>query len=281
MSLLDKETFDDLAGGGSRVVDLLARVELRSADGPERATVLVHVETQAQPEREFARRMYGYFARLILKHAHPVYPIAVFSFDRRRRVQASRFDLRLPDLHVLAFRFRVVQLNRLDWRAFLRRPNPVAAALMARMGIAPADRPRVKAECLRLLVTLKLDPARTRLVSTFVDTYLRLTAEEQRLFEAEIRRAPDDEREKVMELTTSWKEEGREEGRAEGRAAGRHEATLDLVLRQLARRLDTLALPLENRIRSLRLADLEALAEDLLDFRGPEDLAGWLDRRQG
>jgi predicted transposase YdaD len=80
-----------------------------------------------------------------------------------------------------------------------------------------------------------------------------------------------------MELTTSWKEEGR----AEGREEGRHEATLDLVLRQLARRLGTLALPLEDRTRSLRQADLEALAEDLLDFRGPEDLAGWLDRHQG
>ena len=185
--------------------------------------------------------------------------------------------MRLPGLHVLAFRFRVVQLNRLDWRAFLKRPNPVAAALRARMGIAPADRPRAKAECLRLLVTLRLDPPRTRLVSTFVDAYLRLTAEEQRLFEAEIRRAPDDEREKVMELTTSWKEEGREEGRAEGR----HEATLDLVLRLLGRRLGTLALPLEDRIRSLRQADLEALAEDLLDFGGPGALEGWLDRRQG
>jgi hypothetical protein len=271
------------------VVDLLARVKLRPADGPGHATVLVHVETQAQPQREFVRRMFGYFARLTLEHALPVYPIAIFSFDRPLRPEISRFDVVLPDLHVLAFQFNVVQLNRLDWRAFLRRPNPVAAALMARMGIAPPDRPRVKAECLRLLVTLRLDPARTRLVSTFVDAYLRLTAEEQKLFEAEIRRAPDEEREKVMELTTSWKEEGRaegraegrEEGRAEGRAAGRHEATLDLVLRLLGRRLGTVALPLEDRIRSLRQADLEALAEDLLDFRGLEDLAGWLDRRRG
>jgi hypothetical protein len=31
---------------------------------------------------------------------------------------------------------------------------------MARMGMAPEERPRVKLECLRLLVTLRLDPAR-------------------------------------------------------------------------------------------------------------------------
>jgi len=30
---------------------------------------------------------------------------------------------------------------------------------MAKMNIAPKDRPRVKSECLRLLATLQLDPA--------------------------------------------------------------------------------------------------------------------------
>ena len=35
------------------------------------------------------------------------------------------------------------------------------------------ERPRVKLECLRLLATLRLNPARMRLISGFVDTYLR------------------------------------------------------------------------------------------------------------
>ena len=35
---------------------------------------------------------------------------------------------------------------------------------------------RVKLECLRLLATLRLDPARMQLISGFVDTYLRLSA---------------------------------------------------------------------------------------------------------
>ena len=54
-----------------------------------------------------------------------------------------------------------MQLNRLDWRAYLRQPNPMAAALMAKMRIEPQDRPKVKVECLRLLATLtaQRDPA--------------------------------------------------------------------------------------------------------------------------
>lgn len=48
---------------------------------------------------------------------------------------------------------------------------------MAKMRIAPKDWACVKLECLRLLVTLRLDPARMRLISGFVDTYLRLNAD--------------------------------------------------------------------------------------------------------
>lgn len=269
LELLDKEIFTDVTAGERHVVDLLARVRLRRARSAAGAAhVLVHVETQAQAEREFARRMFRYFAGIDLKHALPVYPIAVFSFERPQRPQPSRFDLRLPGLHVLAFRFRTVQLNRLDWRVFLRNRNPVAAALMSRMRIARGERARVKVECLRLMATLKVDPARMRLVSGFVDTYLRLTGRERTLFEKEIRQVPEGERGKVMEIVTSWMEEGLEKGR--------QDATLHLVLRQLARRVGPLPEPTEERVRSLPLAELEALADALLDFRAAEDVDRWL-----
>ena len=272
VELLDKQVFSDLRRGERHDVDLLARVRLRGfEENPRDAYVLVHVETQAQRERDFAHRMYRYFAFLQLKHDLPIYPIALFSFERPLRRQPARFDVLVPGMHVMRFRFRVVQLNRMDWRAFLKRPNPVAAALMARMRIAPADRPRAKLECLRLLATLRLDPARTRLISGFVDTYLRLTGDEQKLFEAEVRQVPEEERGKVMELTTSWKEEGIE--------LGRHQATLELVLRQLTRRIGDLPAPAEASVRSLSQADLEELAVTLLDFQVPQDLDRWFADR--
>ncbi|MEH2375035.1 hypothetical protein [Nostoc sp.] len=50
------------------------------------------------------------------------------------------------------------------------------------MNISPEKRPQVKAECLRLLTTLRLDPARMQLISGFIDTYLNLNeTEEQKL----------------------------------------------------------------------------------------------------
>ncbi len=83
---------------------------------------------------------------------------------------------------MLEFQFAAIQLNRLNWRDFLTQHNPVAAALMAKMNIAVSERPQVKAECLRLLTTLRLDPARMQLISRFVDTYLRLDDTEKQCF---------------------------------------------------------------------------------------------------
>lgn len=56
------------------------------------------------------------------------------------------------------------QLNRLNWRDFARKENPVASALMAKMRIAPQDRARVKLECVRLGAGLKLNKAKTHLI---------------------------------------------------------------------------------------------------------------------
>lgn len=129
-------------------------------------------------------------------------------------------------MKVLEFNFTAIQLNRLDWRDYLNRRNPVAAALMSKMQIAESDRPKVKAECLRLLVTLKLDPARTRLISKFVDDYLRLNAKEEQTFQAEIDTMDLEQKEAIMQATTSWEEKGIEK------------ATKAIALNMLRKNLD-------------------------------------------
>lgn len=66
------------------------------------------------------------------------------------------------------------------------------------------------------------------------------------------------------------------QGRLEGRAEGRQEGERDLALRQLRRRCGALSPEQVARVRALPLERLEELAEALLDFQGPADLAGWL-----
>jgi predicted transposase YdaD len=59
---------------------------------------------------------------------------------------------------------------------------------------------------------------------------------------------------------------------------GRQAEAAALTLRQLQRRCGTLSSAQQSRIQGLPLGDLEALADALLDFDGPEDLNAWLSR---
>jgi predicted transposase YdaD len=63
-----------------------------------------------------------------------------------------------------------------------------------------------------------------------------------------------------------------------GRQEGRQSEAAALTLRQLQRRCGTLSSAQQSRIQGLPLGDLEALADALLDFDGPEDLNAWLSR---
>ena len=62
---------------------------------------------------------------------------------------------------------------------------------------------------------------------------------------------------------------------------GRQAEAAALTLRQLQRRCGTLSSAQQSRIQGLPLGDLEALADALLDFDGPEDLNAWLSRHAG
>ncbi len=65
-----------------------------------------------------------------------------------------------------------------------------------------------------------------------------------------------------------WLAAGRQEGRQEGEAA--------MTLRLLNRRCGPLTAAITTQIQALPLEQLEALADALLDFQGPADLAAWL-----
>jgi len=93
-------------------------------------------------------------------------------------------------------------------------------------------------------------------------------------------------REDLMEIATipakdlrhtrvaqEWIEEGRLEGAAQGEAK--------VMLRQLSRRCGPLADVTTARIQALPLKQLETLADALLDFSGPADLAAWMEEHKG
>jgi predicted transposase YdaD len=273
IEFIDKEIFTDIASAERHEVDLVVKVRFR---GGQRAFFLIHVENQARSEKGFARRMFRYFARLHEKYGLPIFPVAIFSFDRPSRPEPNRYRVDFPGFRVLDFAFRAIQLNRLDWRDFVRKPNPVASALMTKMRIAPNDRPRVKLECLRMLATLKLDKAKATLIGAFMASYLKLTSRETVVYNRMLESVAPKERKVVMQLTNEWIEQGVKEGLKRGRQEGAR----DLVLRQLRRRLGDLPAKLARDVNRLGDADVLALGDALLDFTEPADAQRWLARRK-
>jgi predicted transposase YdaD len=212
IQFLPQEVFNDVTSGDKKEIDLLAQVRYQQQE----TYFLIHVENQSYSQSDFAKRMFKYFARLHEKYDLPIYPVVIFSFDEPQRREPENYQVAFCDLQVLDFNFRAIQLNQLRWRDYLTQSNPVAAALMAKMKIPPSERPQVKAECLRLLITLKLDPARMQLISGFVDVYLNLSATEEELFQVTANNMGLLQEEKYMEIVTSWERKARQEGIQQG-----------------------------------------------------------------
>ncbi len=261
---LQQEYFADLTSGEEKIVDLLVEVQQLGAT----AAFLIHLEAQSFSEANFARRMFFYFSILHQRYLQRIYPIVIFSFDKPDRQENNRYMVKFGDRTILDFNFEAIQLNRLNWRDYLSQQNPVAAALMAKMRIEINDRPKVKAECLRLLATLRLDPARTRLISGFIDTYLRLNTQEEQVFQSEVGKLETTEQEQIMQITTTWMEQGIEQGIEQGERS--------LVLRQLTRRVGELPEGVRSQVELFSLYEIEALGEALLDFTNLSDLEQWL-----
>ncbi|MFO0150385.1 MAG: DUF4351 domain-containing protein, partial [Microcystis sp.] len=192
----------------------------------------------------------------------------IFSYSKPKREAISQYVVDFPDFKVLEFNYQVVQLNRLNWRDFLNQSNPVASALMAKMNIAEKERAKVKEECLRLLITLRLNPAKMQLISGFIDTYLNLNPVEERQFQEEISTFSQPVQEGVMQITTSWMRQGIEQG---------IEREKTLILRQIKRKLGEINPALESKIMELSIDDVEVLGEALFDFSTVEDLINWLN----
>ncbi|MBE9041752.1 DUF4351 domain-containing protein [Oscillatoriales cyanobacterium LEGE 11467] len=260
--------------------DFIARVQFR--DRP--TCFLIRTEHRASDRTGLARRMFHDVVELDRQYAIPIYPIVVFLDQSDRTSETNGYRVTFPDRQVLEFSFVSICLPRLNWQEFRDRHNPVAAALMAKMQMTLEERPRVKAECLRMLTSLDLNLDRAHLISGLIDTYLPLNVIEEQVFESEIDRMQLTAQEGIMEIVTSWMEKGIEQGIAQGISQGIEQGIeqgiglgiVVTVLRQLKHRFGPLSPNLEKQVRDLSLEQLEVLSEALLDFESHADLEKWL-----
>ncbi|MGG1556674.1 MULTISPECIES: Rpn family recombination-promoting nuclease/putative transposase [Geobacillus] len=241
LSFLTEELFTDVTAGEKHRVDLLVETKMKGEEG----LIIVHVEHQSYAQRTFPERMFLYFSRLFQKYRRRILPIAIFSYDEHHD-EPSSLVVQFPFLTVLDFRFLTVELRKLPWRAYIRHDNPVAAALLSKMGYNEEEKVEVKKEFLRMLVRLELDEAKQRLLFGFFETYLRLSEEEEVKLRNEVSQMETKEAKQVMELIVSYEQRGMEkgiqqgvkQGMKQGRQKGIEEGKLDVVKRMLAKGYD-------------------------------------------
>jgi hypothetical protein len=261
IEFLDKEIFTDLTSGQRSEVDVLAKVKFRDKD----TFFLMLAEPMSATRAEYARTMFHYVAQLDRKYRLPVYPVVIFSFEKPLRPEEDQYQILFPDLTVVDFHFRAVQLNRLDWNEFAEKDNPVASALMTRMRIAPQDRPKVKLACIRMMLRLSLTDAQGALIKEFIDGYLQLTASERVEFESEAAKLAPPEKERFMAVLNEWEQIGFMHGVA-------------LFISALRRAFGQLPADVEERVRSLPPSRLDELAATLPSLSSVHDLEAWLGR---
>jgi predicted transposase/invertase (TIGR01784 family) len=104
----------------------------------------------------------------------------------------------------------------MNWKQYIQSNNPVAAALISKMGYSRTERVQVKKEFLRMLVKMEINPAKMELINGFFETYLSLNESEEKTLMEEIKQLNSDEKEQILKLPNSWVEKGKKEGIQEG-----------------------------------------------------------------
>jgi hypothetical protein len=259
--------------GRKRTGDLLVKTRFRE----QPAGFLIHIEHQAQPDSNLARRMLEYFLLDWQEYKIPVYPIAVLSHKQPMSFSVAPLELSFPNKKALFFDFDVIDLPRMEARSYVKLKNPAALALAARMKMNPQDRVSLARDFFLSLAYTKVRREEKDLVAGFFSRYQPLSGQEALQLEEELSKVKSkDAREAAMELTNPFIELGKRRGRQEGIQEGRHEGQAELVLKLLTRRIGIPSGAQRKAIRKLSPERIEALGEALLDFNVPVDLARWL-----
>ncbi|WP_217593897.1 Rpn family recombination-promoting nuclease/putative transposase [Cohnella sp. GbtcB17] len=233
--LLMQEQLVDIVGQDARTLDLLLEAQLLE----EAFFVLIHFEPQSYRDDRFAERMFIYFSRLYERYRKThkrIIPIAVFTADSTR-IESDRLTMPLPgsDEDVLQFKFLKVELKSKNWRDFAESDNPVAAALLAKMGYNRKEKRELRFAYLRTLLKLKnkLDPARMALIMSVADLYYEPKPNEDEQILLELIQSVPEEEKFIMELMPAWKrwgfEEGIEQGIEQGKERWKQEERREIV----------------------------------------------------
>ena len=271
LEFLDTGVFTDRPEGMPREADVVAKLVTRDGD-PE--LVLIHVEVQLRPERDFQARMFEYYSLLRSRYRLPVLPIAVYLRGGRKGLGTEEYRVKLFECDVLRFRYDSIHLARLSVEEYGERGGPPGAGLAALMKrSASRDVERLRASLMRRVVPSELDEARQfiLIIIDFIQTHFGLTAEQMARYRRLVSRK---EYHKVQDVELTWAdkvlkqgeekgiekglkqgiERGLEQGLEKGREAGLLEGKREALLHLLATKFGALPEWAMNRVQAIETA---------------------------
>lgn len=221
----------------TRIVDKLIKVFLKN--GSEE-WVLCHIEVQAANDKEFAKRMYRYHARIYDRYEQQLTAIAIFSGKDGNKLPKKYY--REFQGTEITYKYNTLCLLDLDDRELASSSNPFALVLLAaKMALKKwKDLDEVllqkKESIANLLIKKGFSENKTNAILLFLKRYVPFEKPETyHNFDLEIDRLTGKtntmgiiEQVKQMKLDEA-RSEAREKGREEGREEGREDAIKDFT----------------------------------------------------
>lgn len=211
---------------------------------------------------------------LDMMEAHPqavVVPTVLFTDRTRWRKDVAR---QLESLFLtrtfLHFEYIFIKLFDVQAKDCYQSRNPVVKILLPKMQYPPDERWNVIWQAYWGLYQL-VSRALFEKYMDFIDIYAEVTENEHERVIHELQ-----EHKEFVMIRQLILEEGRQEGRQEGLQQGQFE----LLNRQIAKKFSLPPEHLADSLRGLRLEDLVALGEYLLDCESVDELRTWIHQRR-
>jgi hypothetical protein len=160
---MPQEIIVDILAKDKHIVDILVETRFKDEEG----IVLIHVENQSQRMAGYNEKMFRYYSRLYEKYRKKILPVVVYAHKEKVQ-EAESFQIAFSFMPVLSFNFLVVHLVRENWRNYIRKNNPVAAALLSKMNYTEEEKVGIKIEFSRMMANMQLDIAKSTLLTSFL-----------------------------------------------------------------------------------------------------------------
>jgi Domain of unknown function (DUF4351) len=261
---------------GRRFADQLVKVYRKSGKA---LILLIHLEVQAAPEKDFAERMFIYAIRIFeYFHQFPV-SLAILC-DAKLSWRPTRYAAKTPGSAV-QFDFTAVKLldYQTQWAQLEASRNPFAIVVMTHLKTQEtkgdaSDRQAWKFVLVKRLYELGYNRSDVLNLFKFIDWAMILPEGLKRAFWEDLKIY---EEERKMPYVTSVEQIGFDRGRQIGGEEGVEKGQRSLVSLLLEQKFGGLSEQLNDRVSSLSPEQLRALAIALLRFESIDDLTTWLE----